>query len=611
MNAYSQPLRNPFPRNQAKAFKAFLTVSFVATFTIYLLLITSHLFYGRTYLLDTGFWIGLSTGNDPTQLIEPSGINNDIFSYFNTHYSPIYSALQIIYSHVKDLIQPAGFFLLWFTAFHVLTSGMFALALSLAIERVLAASSPRERAGSTLVATALAGCYWLSAGSNAYFISYASYPHTEIIGLQLIYIGLFMLILACFLPFSPSDPPDLDRPIAATALLLMLLGSLFHELVALISLFNLTVFLLTGNRLLSRTGRKRTWIRRRIAITMGMIGLPLLSWALLRRHGYFMGTFTSSLKRIYVGDNFDHLSLGRYLTAIKEASAENASALIVLLLTLALSLYLARRGLYGFLLYLIIPIGYFIASPAAVNDSAATLTAHYGYLLASAFYLFPITLAVAKNLPQPAFSHNFPKNSLPGISTSGRLSVKLMLILPLVATIGLTGISMHSLLRKKINSPYPCTPTSTLQDAQQDTCISQPRVSNIWFRPGFIFEYVNLGLHILRRAENTLTKLGQSSGKANYVFADEQLATLYPNRFPRDNVLASEEQIALYQNKLFPKGSHYIRYHITDSLYSKDIIKLLAKNRFRLVTKTKVGDFGSGTVYEYIWANNVDGAAAN
>ncbi len=102
----SKPLIH-FPSKAYKAFKTFLALSFLATSTIYLLLITNHLFYGRTFLVDTGFWIGLSTGENPGQLIEPSSINANLESYYNTHYSPIYSALQIIYIPFKTLIPPA------------------------------------------------------------------------------------------------------------------------------------------------------------------------------------------------------------------------------------------------------------------------------------------------------------------------------------------------------------------------------------------------------------------------------------------------------------------------------------------------------------------------
>jgi hypothetical protein len=91
---------------------------------------------------------------------------------------------------------------------------------------------------------------------------------------------------------------------------------------------------------------------------------------------------------------------------------------------------------------------------------------------------------------------------------------------------------------------------------------------------------------------------------------DEQLTTLYPNRFRRENVLASEEQFNIYQNKKIPKPSYFIRYNITDSLYVKDIMPLLAKNGFRLVAKTRVGAIGSGVVYEYVWAN-FDGQTVN
>ena len=170
MNSHSQSHSYNFPSKVFKAFKTFLALSFIATSTIYLLLITNHLFYGRTFLLDTGFWIGLSTGENPGQLIEPSGINANLESYYNTHYSPIYSALQIIYIPFKTLIPPAGYFLLWFSLFHMLTSGIFALVLSLAIKRFLVVSWPGNEIRSMLVAIALAASYcWQQAQAPTAF----------------------------------------------------------------------------------------------------------------------------------------------------------------------------------------------------------------------------------------------------------------------------------------------------------------------------------------------------------------------------------------------------------------------------------------------------------
>ena len=442
-----------------------------------------------------------------------------------------------------------------------------------------------------LVATALAASYWLAAGSSAYSISYSSYPHTEIIGLQLSYIGLFMLIIFIYLPSHYLEKLRQDKLIAVAGLLLVVSGSLFHELIALISMFNLAVFLLTSQNKFSGAGIQRSWLNRKILAIIGMIGLPLLSWALLRRNGYFMGTLSSTLKRIYLGNNFDHLSFERYLTALKAASTENTTAVLVLLITIALSLYLLKRGMNGFLLYLMIPIGYLIASPTAVNNSAATLTAHYGYLMTSAFFLFPMTLAVTGSIYQSPFFLNGPK------------FIQLMVALPLLGIILMAGYSMQSLLRKRINIPYHCTPTSLMQEAQQDTCIKHSQISKVWYQPNFVFNYVILGLRILQRAENTFSKLGYGSGELNNIMTDEQLTTLYPNRFRRDNVLASEEQFNIYQNKKIPKPSYFIRYNITDSLYVKDIMPLLAKNGFRLVAKTRVGAIGSGVVYEYVWAN--------
>ena len=598
MNSHSQSLPYRFPDKAFKVFRTFLALSFIATATIYILLITSHLFYGRTFLLDTGFWIGLSTGDNPTQLIEPSGINPNLESYYNTHYSPIYSALQIIYIPFKTLIPPAGYFLVWFSLFHMLTSGMFALVLSLSIKRLLSASWPRRKLRTMLVATALAGSYWLAVGSSAYSISYSSYPHTEIIGLQLSYIGLFMLIIFTYLPSHSLERMHQDRLMIVAGLLMIFSGSLFHELIGLISMFNLAIFLLTSDLKLSDTRIQRTWLKRKILAIIGMIGLPLVSWALLRRNGYFTGTFSSSLKRIYLGNNFDHLSIERYLTALKTASTANTTAVLILLVTVGLSLYLLKKGLNGFLLYLMIPIGYLIASPMAVNNSAATLTAHYGYLMTSVFYLFPMTLAVTGSLYQSLLSLNRPK------------SIQLLLALPLLGIILMAGYSMQSLLRKRINIPYHCTPTSVMQEAQKDTCIKQSQISKVWFKPSFVFNYVNLGLQILQQADNTFSRLGYGSGKINNIMTDEQLTTLYPNRFRKDNVLASEEQFNIYQNKKIPKPSYFIRYNITDSLYVKDIMPLLARNGFRLVAKTRVGAIGSGVVYEYVWAN-FDGQTDN
>lgn len=598
MNSHSQSLPYRFPDKAFKVFRTFLALSFIATSTIYLLLITSHLFYGRTFLLDTGFWIGLSTGENPTQLTEPSSININMESYYNTHYSPIYSALQIIYLPFKTLIPPAGYFLLWFSLFHMLTSGMFALALSLSIKRFLSASWPRHKISSMLVAAALAASYWLAVGSSAYSISYSSYPHTEIIGLQLSYIGLFMLIIFTYLPSHSLERLHQDKLIVVAGLLLVVIGSLFHELVALISMFNLAIFLLTSQRLSLHTSIKRTWLNRRVQAIIGMIGLPLLSWALLRRYGYFAGTFSSSVKRIYMGNNFDHLSFESYLTALKAASTENTTAVLTLLVSVCLSLFLLKRGMNGFLLYLMIPIGYLIASPTAVNNSAATLTAHYGYLMTSAFFLFPMTLAVTGSICRSPFFLN------------GSKSIQLMVALPLLGIILMAGYSMQSLLRKRINIPYHCTPTSVMQEAQQDTCIKHSQISKVWYQPNFVFNYIMLGLRILQQAENTFSRLGYSSGELNKIMTDEQLTTLYPHRFRKDNVLASEEQFNIYQNKKIPKPSYFIRYNITDSLYVKDIMPLLAKNGFRLVAKTRVGAIGSGVVYEYVWAN-FDGAAVN
>jgi hypothetical protein len=74
-------------------------------------------------------------------------------------------------------------------------------------------------------------------------------------------------------------------------LLLIFSGSIFHELIGLISMFNLAIVLLTSDLKVSDTCIQRTWQKRKILAIIGMIGLPLVSWALLCRSGYFMGKF--------------------------------------------------------------------------------------------------------------------------------------------------------------------------------------------------------------------------------------------------------------------------------------------------------------------------------
>jgi predicted branched-subunit amino acid permease len=78
-----------------------------------------------------------------------------------------------------------------------------------------------------LVATALAGSYWLAVGSSAYSISYSSYPHTEIIGLQLSYIGLFILIISTYTPSHSLERLHKDKLMVVAGLLLVVMAVYF------------------------------------------------------------------------------------------------------------------------------------------------------------------------------------------------------------------------------------------------------------------------------------------------------------------------------------------------------------------------------------------------
>jgi len=86
--------------------------------------------------------------------------------------------------------------------------------------------------------------------------------------------------------------------------------------------------------------------------------------------------------------------------------------------------------------------------------------------------------------------------------------------------------------------------------------------------------------------------------------SDHSLVALFPNRFLWANVLA-QDQIPLYlQGKLkLPKNRVFIRYHIEDGLWNEDVLNFIKHQQFRLVSKHKVGSFGTGNVYEYVWSN--------
>jgi hypothetical protein len=581
-------------------FRMMLLVSVIAAFSSTLLLVTSHLFYGQTYILDTGYWIGLSTGSSPTQLLESSGINANEYSYFNTHYSPIFSFLQVLYAPLRHWLPPAGFFLLWFTGFNLLNIALFAATLMLSIKRLLPLSWEYHRLLSLVYATALVGCSWLITGSASYIISYITYPHTEIIGLQLSYIGLFLLVLQKHLPPSCSPPAIRFQRITAGGLALIVIGSLFHELVGLVSIYNLLVLLLAQTSRPPSHALGKPWPRRGVIISLGMIGVPLLGWLILRLSGYFTGSGVSAMQRIYIGNNFSHVSLDRYLLMLGEASNSNRSAVVALVLAIGLCFYLISKGYKEYGLFLLVPIIYVLASPLAADKNAATLQAHYGYPIQSIFYLFAIGLAITW------------KASIDEASNKFIISIHSLIAIPVIGSILTAGISIGSLLRRELNTPHTCSGGAIAQRLQKDTCISRMKVGTAWFNPSFIYRYISLGNKILRRAESTFSQQINKNGKLDVTMSDHSLAALFPDRFQWKNVLA-QDQIPLYlQGKLKPaKGSHFIRYHVEDGLWNEDVLKFLNMYDFHVVSKKKVGNFYRVKIYEYIWSNADASTAAN
>lgn len=574
-------------------FRAILLISVLASFFSTLLLVASHLFYGQTYIHDTGYWIGLSTGTSPTQLLEPSGINAGSYSYFNTHYSPIFSALQILYTPLRSWLPPPSFFLLWFMGFNLLNSCLFAGALMLPIERVLPVSWHQQRMLSLLMGTALVSCSWLATGSASYIISYITYPHTEIIGLQLSYIGLFLLVVPRALRSLRPPPTTTAWKTATTAgLFLIVLGSLFHELVAAICIYNLVIFRLSISRRTNTSEGSRQWVTRAVMLTIGIISVPLLGWLILRQFGQFPGTAVSALQRIYMGSHFDHLSLGRHLAMLREACNSNKIATLTLALAMGMSFHLLRRGYRDYVLYLLVPVVYLIASPIALEENAATLKAHYGYPLQSVFYLFAIGLAItwSSSLNDPAHT--------------SRRAPQIVHAIPAIGSVLLAGASMISLFNRQLNAPHACTERTIAQRFQNDTCIHRTPVAKVWFNPYFVISYIGLGSRIIRRAESTFSRQDFRQGKLTTVMSDHSLVALFPNRFLWENVLA-QDQIPLYlQGKLkLPKNRVFIRYHIEDGLWNEDVLNFIKHQQFRLVSKHKVGSFGTGNVYEYVWSN--------
>jgi hypothetical protein len=240
----------------------------------------------------------------------------------------------------------------------------------------------------------------------------------------------------------------------------------------------------------------------------------------------------------------------------------------------------------------LVPVVYLFASPLAADENAATLQAHYGYPLQSMFYIFAIGLAITwvSSLIDPALA-------------SRRVS-RIAYAIPAIGSVLLAGASMKSLFNLELNAPHACTERTIAQRFQNDTCIHRTPVGKVWFSPYFVSSYIGLGSRIIRRAESTFSRQEIHQGKITAVMSDHSLVALFPNRFLWANVLA-QDQIPLYiQEKLkLPKNRVFIRYHIEDGLWSEDILNIIKYQQFRLVSKQKVGSFGTGNVYEYVWAN--------
>jgi hypothetical protein len=464
-----------------------------------------HLFIDHTYLFDTGYWIGLSAKINPL-LIEPSSISSG-YSYFNTHFSPIFVLLQLLNKALG--MAPGGlFYAAWFCLLGLVPLW---IAVSWTIYKLKQSGLPQGARIIFLLSVIFS--VWAYVSSNVWIQSFVRYPHTEIIGIQL--IGAGWLLLSTNANHLRHSAPYQERTklLENTGTVLILVGSLFHELIAVFGILALLSIALSQHK---SAGSHE---HRIFFVSSALISIALLAWTIFRHAGFFPGKHLSesALSRIYLGNPpLAHLNFSTYIENIISLFNNNTTPIAFLIIAIALSIYLQDKGC---LLILIAASIYLLASPLAASESASTLGDHYGYPLALGYFTY--VGLIAKSVTQGR--QEIEARQAHSFSAFKSIAARVAQI-PTTFTLIIAISAMINRFNTFINVLVPVPSTN----AQAKIILKNKNLWHIAKRPGSILELTRLSTE----GSATLARIAHSTQvypSKKILLADHRIAALLPN----------------------------------------------------------------------------------
>ena len=492
-----------------------------------------HLYIDHTYLLDIGFWIGLSTAFNPL-LIEPSTLNGG-YSYFNTHFSPIFIFLQIIFRVIQGN-NPPLFFACWFCLLGI-TPIVASITTTLCQSIVLSRQRIFQKIA-ILIAAAISTYAYVS--SNTWQESFVDYLHPEIIGIQLIGAGWLML---AFNEINFGNQLRSKRFLTSAQALLgvasILIGACFHELIAAIA-----IALLISIRFCRKNSVQfqNFWSIKEPIIA---IAICLGGWLSLKSAGFFPGSgrFDSSLTRIYLGSPaFEHVNPESYLSNIKELISQNQLLILFLVASLVISIACSRKVFRLILLSSVPLLGYILLSPFAIHKNAATLTSHYNYPLSLSFFFLLLTMSQLLESRQI----NYAKTSMPYIVATA------LLILLIMTPFDKLRISQQEV---KVFKPGTQNNLETYQQLERKSLAYAKQfnllnsIRDLWA----ISVKSNLEINTLRTKgqmqfsslQTTKESSTREKGQQTVVLVDHSFSALYPNLIGHCNLITPNKERCL------------------------------------------------------------------
>lgn len=577
-HATAKPLINhPLVSNPYLRLRVLISCILIWPTLILVLATLQHLYIRHTYLLDTGYWIALSTKFNPL-LIEPSSINPG-YSYFNTHNSPFFLALQIAY-WIFRINNPPLYFAVWFSFLGMLPIVICVVASLRQLAKEFCRSQTRIGIKENLLIT-----FFLILAASLFYINSAPwqnslilYPHTEIIGIQLVGAGWLTLAYQLTNQSKPQFRCS-DRRCTLMGLTLILFGSLFHELIA---FFALICLISLG---LYKRKKSLIYASRGFRIVFSIIVASTLIWLALRLTHQLPGAglAESALTRIYLGqDPLAHLSINTYCTNLLKLANNNKESLIFLGGSIVLPLITrSKNNLMLYILPVSAVIAYALASPIAIHTPAAVLDSHYNYPMGLGYFFFCYALATT------ASDFKIPNHRRPlrfaAIGATG-----------FILTISMIGFGSNAKLME-------LTDNRNLLNTQYRI---REKPFNAFIISSASRKLVDL-IHISLSSNEVITELTEShplsfddmkiKANAHYLgsqpdtvfFADHRLVALYPNHFGYSHLIAPFRNPNSMLEQYYDSDSrlYFLSMHPEDPLDTEHIISFIDKKN---LTRKKI-----------------------